>query len=137
MSNKIHALDPVTTYKYILKSQREDTPKEDQIIWHLKTLSARENALVEDYSSQYVAGNLQLNAGTENLVTLNCGLMGVENFSRADGTPVNIERDENSANGVYNPIKAESLDSIPEFVRLELAQAIRSGHAMGEQDLKN
>lgn len=133
---KIHALDPVSTYKYVLNCQRED-PREEQIVWHLKTLSARENALVEDYSGQYAGGNYMATNGTENLVTLNCGLIAVDGFTKTDGTKVEIEREKSASNGIYTPIKSEILDLIPEFIRIELARAIRSGHAMGDQDLKN
>lgn len=132
---KILALNPNTEFDYVLESQRDDK-KQDQIIWKLKMLSAKEDELLDNAWS-LVEGEMKLNLGTQTRLALDIGLVGVENFFYADGTPVTIERSTRKMHGFVRQLTDETLSAIPKEVRGELAKAIMEGSQIGEEDVKN
>lgn len=134
---KIYAQDPVTVRDYILKSQRGDK-KEDQIKWKLKTLSAREQSLIDDETSIISDdGKVKIPVGTTNRLILDIALMGVENFTDRKGNQIKVEREEHFIHEVINPLKDEFVDRLGKHIFTELANAISNGPEFDEQDLKN
>lgn len=133
---KIYALDPIVPFDYILQSQRDDSPQ-DQIIWKLKPLTAREAAFIEDNSSTMAGGEWKLTAGTENILSLHIGLVDVLNFTDREGRAIPVKRKGDVVFGIYKPLDDEFLDRLPPAVRVEIASAIRRSAKMESQDKKN
>lgn len=120
----IKAIVPNSTYEYILASQRgEKAP----IKWILKTLTAKEDALIEE---EFIRFNESKSTYPAIAATLGFGLVGVEGFEYSDGTPFVLERTDKG-------LSEKSLSAIPKAVRLELMTAIMEGQKLSEDEQKN
>ena len=133
---KILALDPASTYPYILESQRGDK-EEEQIKWELKNLTAKEEALIEDKLGHLRDGDFHIKLGSQNRLALDIALMGVEGFEASDGTLVEVKRKGTKVHGFVNPLLDSFVDRIPKAVRQELATAIMRGTTLKVEDEKN
>jgi hypothetical protein len=115
-----------------------DLPSEDQTVFELKTLSAKEDAVLDNLIGSVQDGGMNLRIGDQNLAALHIGLVGVSNFQDETGKDVKIVRDRNTQiYGFVNPIKDEVLSLIPKEIRLELARAIINGKELDEEETKN
>ena len=130
--NRIIALDPDQVHEYVPKTAR-DWPDEDQPVFLLKCLKAKESAKLQDNVVQAGMGDdpqMKIFTGSTVLRALEMGLVGWRNFKGKDGT----EAEWRENNGKPRP---ENFDRIPEKIRQELAGAITDGTFLTEQEEKN
>lgn len=124
------AVDPNKEFEYVLQCDRQ-LPTEQQTIFKLKVLSAKELADIEDKSARAdLSGNLEFRSGSQTLRILNVGLKGWINFIGTDGNPVTFREN----NGVPRP---ENWDLLRPEWRRELANAITEQNTLTEGDRKN
>lgn len=102
------------TIEYICKEDRE-LPKEDQTVWELKLLGAKEQAKLRDdlyeISGMGEGRTERFKTGSTALKALELGLKGWRNFRYDDGEPV--------------PFSVENFDCIPPETRDELSNIVR------------
>jgi len=122
------ALNPTEVIDYICEADR-GLKKEEQTIWKIRPLTAREDAFVSDSSMD---ADRKFNFGHSVLTSLHLGLTGAENFPA-------LERDKKAADILpgIKPWKDESLSMIPRAVRQEIALAIGRWAALTEEERKN
>ena len=131
----IFAIDPAAEIRHIPKAAR-DLSVEDQPVFILKPLSARESARIQDGAIESTVGGkggettMRVMSGGSALKALASGLTGWENFKTPDGTLVEFLHN----NGKPHP---ENLDRIPSAIRRELAEVITEGAEMDEEAEKN
>ncbi len=115
------ALDPKSTYPYVLKAER-DLPEAQQTVFHLRGLTVSEEASVSDSMILAHSGSdeLAFRAGTHQLTVLRFGLRGWERFCNAEGDEVPFE----STKGHPRHVTDECLDRLHPKDRAELAAAI-------------
>jgi len=134
--NRIIAIDPDQTHQYVPKIAR-DWPVEDQPVFILKALKAKDAARLEDGMADAVINKkendnttMRIYSGTAVINALKTGLVGWQNFKDVNGNDV-IWRENN---GVP---RSENFDCIPAQIRKELAEAITEGNFLTEQEEKN
>lgn len=134
--NRIIAIDPDATHRYIPKIAR-DWPVEDQPVFLIKTLKAKEAANLQDGMTDAVVNKKDSNdttvriySGTAAVKALKAGLVGWENFKDADGEDVEFRENNGTP-------RMENFDRIPVKIRAELAEAITEGTFLTEQEEKN
>lgn len=131
----IQAIDPKATIRYIPKCDR-DQPVENQTVFLLRPLTARDAARMQDDIAEVMTGKksenstMKINSGSNVLRALELGLAGWENFKTADGH--DVEWRENA--GKPRP---EMLDCLPADIRRELAEVIIEGRELPEASAKN
>ncbi|QPJ61701.1 MAG: hypothetical protein G3M70_07300 [Candidatus Nitronauta litoralis] len=111
-------------------------PTEDQTIFLLKPLSAKDAASMQDNVTQTKLGGndgdtvMLMQSGTQALNALKKGLAGWENFKDAHGKEIEFRHN----NGAPRP---EMFDLIPAKVRQELANVIIEGCDISGETEKN
>lgn len=146
------AIDPTKVFDYVLECDRKqpcecggeekecaeckgtgfkNTPRDQQTIFKLKVLKARELAQLEDnLSSVSVAEDgmpkVKVNAGTQVLRILGMGLTGWENLKDKGGKAIEFK-----TNGTIN------WDYLKQDWRRELANEITEQTRLGEELVKN
>lgn len=115
------ALDPKSTFPYVLKDDRE-LPKEQQTVFQLRGLTVSEEATVTDSMILAHGGveELSVRAGTHQLTVLRYGLKGWSNFKNADGADVAFEVEK----GHPRCVTDACLDRLLPKYRAELSSAI-------------
>lgn len=120
------AVDPNRTFDYVLTEDRS-LPAEQQTVFKLKVLSARELARLEDsVSVMDKNGNWQVKVGTKVLEILSCGLKGWANFKHQNGNLV-----------IFSGASEDSFDRLRPEWRRELADAITEQANLSEDEIKN
>ncbi len=124
------AVDPSKSWDYVLLVDRE-LPPEQQTIFELKVLSARDLAAIQDGATKgNVDGSLEFKSGTQTLRILEMGVRGWRNFK--DDTGADVPYREN--NGKPRP---ENWDCLRPEWRRELANAITEQNRLSEEERKN
>ncbi|MDA8122246.1 MAG: hypothetical protein M0Z38_06745 [Deltaproteobacteria bacterium] len=124
------AIDPTKVIEYVLLCDR-DLPPEEQTMFELKVLTARELAKIEDGSARAdVSGNIEFRSGTQVINILNVGLKGWRNFKDAQGREVPFREN----NGAPRP---ENWDYLTPDWRRELANAVTEQTRVTETERKN
>ena len=115
------ALDPKSTFPYVLKDDRE-LPEAEQTVFELRGLTVSEEAAVSDSMILAHGGTdeLSFRAGTHQLTILRMGLRRWSNFAGNDGKPVPFE----VGKGYPRSVTDECLDRLLPRHRQELANAI-------------
>jgi len=128
----VRAVDPRSTWDYVLLAERE-LPPEERTTFRLRPLTAREQAQVEDTAlTTGPDGRVySLNTGTHALTILRLGLVGWEGFADEDGRPVPFAKNGSGT------VSEACLDAIPSRVRHELANAITEQTKVSEGDRGN
>jgi len=124
------ALDPNRSHRYVL---REDAslPVEDQTVFLLRSLTVRDDEMIQN--SKMVAssgGEFRLQPGTEDLMTLRLGLIGVENFRDGAGKMVHFDADKRGQ------VTDAFLSRLRKEWRSELADAIRTLNTLTTDEKK-
>jgi len=124
------ALDPNRSHRYIL---REDAslPVEEQTIFLLRSLTVRDDEQIAN--SKMIAsgaGEFRLHPGTEDLMTLRLGLIGVENFRDANGKTVHFDADKSGR------VTDSFLSRLKKEWRTELVDQIRTLNALTVDEKK-
>ncbi len=120
------AIDPNTTFDYVLKEDRK-LPREQQTVFKLKVLSARELARIEDNIAVFdKEGNQAVRMGTKVIEILSAGLRGWENL-----------RDRNGGVITYSEHREDRFDLLRPGWRRELADAITEQAGLSEDEVKN
>jgi len=121
------AVDPHRSVRYVLKEDRE-LPEDQQTVFLLRALSARELAQVEDGMSVVTpGGDVRIATGSQSLRTLDLGLTGWENFLTPDGKLVPFDGNA----------KASNWDYLRPSWRRELSNAILDQTRLTEAERKN
>lgn len=120
----IKAIIPNSTYEYVLRSQRDEA---NPIKWTLKTLTAKEDALIEEALVRFNESRSTFEAVS---TALGFGLVGVDGLEYPDGSKFVLERTDKG-------LSEKSLNSIPKDIRLELMTAIIEGQKLTEEEQKN
>lgn len=124
-------VDPKTPFEYVLKAER-DLPVEEQSVFMLKRLSAREEAVIQDrLTSRIQTGKdvrTDVHSGTYILQTLRAGLVGWRNVTD-DTTGSEVAFNEKNKDGM--------LDFLPGDVRDELFTKIRGMAEVSEEEEGN
>lgn len=119
-------LVPGSVRDYICKADRDLPEGARPTVFHLKTLTAKETAQLEDGLSVFNKdGSMQVNSGSATLAILRMGLRG---WTDVDA-PFEADRDGAPAD--------RSLDMLPPDVRRELADAITEGNRLDAEQEKN
>ena len=126
------ALDPIETLDYICLADR-DLPKEEQTVFSIKPLSAKEKmtldsrymgASASNKQGQDVETHFSMDLHRRSYDALTMGLKGWRNFKGADGESVPfVVADKKGA----RIISDATISRIPETVRAELSEAILDG----------
>ncbi|MEY2742312.1 MAG: hypothetical protein RIS21_680 [Planctomycetota bacterium] len=124
------ALDPNRSHRYVL---REDAslPVEDQTVFLLRSLTVRDDEMIQN--SKMVAssgGEFRLQPGTEDLMTLRLGLIGVENFRDGAGKMVHFDADK------AGRVTDAFLSRLKKEWRNEIADQIRTLNALTVDEKK-
>ena len=130
-------ISPKDTFTHVCLQDRE-LPKEEQTIFTLGYLSVEQEAHVDDSSGCTTNAGYQIQTGTVYLLCLHYGLKSITNLP-IDGKEIVLERDETKPKlkgGIY-PWKLECLNKIPKSARNEIAQKIRFGGELEEEERKN
>ena len=121
------AIDPNKPINYIPKEDR-NKPKEEQTIFHVKFLTAGNNASLRDETYDVVGTGKQrkemLKTGTTELKALRIGLKGWDNFIGDDEEPVQFDAEQID----------KMLDMIPPVVRTEISDFIRGESNLDDSD---
>ena len=127
------ALDPTKPFDYILTEDR-DKPLEDQTVFKLKVLTARELANVEDGMAALISdtGEVAIKTGSQLLKILQFGLRGWENLK--DGSGNDVPYRGRGPSGEPHP---ETLDKVQPHHRRELADTITEVNRLDEEEAKN
>lgn len=124
-------VDPKTPFDYILKSERK-LPDDEQSVFLLKRLSAREEANIQDRLTSRVQKGKDvettINSGTYILQTLKAGLVGWSKVYNDEGI-VLFDADSKK--------KEAMIDYLPSEVRDELFSAIRQQVEVTEEEEGN
>ncbi|MDD5762175.1 MAG: hypothetical protein PHP88_06650 [bacterium] len=124
------AVDPNKSWEYVLLVDRE-LPPEQQTVFELKVLTARDLASIQDGSTTgNVDGSLMFKSGTQTLRILDLGVSGWRNFKNESGAEVPF-RDNNG-----KP-RSENWDVLRPEWRRELANAITEQNRLTEEERKN
>lgn len=124
------ALDPHRTHRFVLKEDA-DQPEDQQTVWILRTLTVRDDETIQNVK-MVANGNGQflLQPGTEDLMTLRVGLVGVENFRDAAGKTVHFETDKQGR------VTDSFLSRLHKEWRNEIADKIRSLNVLTVEEKK-
>lgn len=124
------AVDPNRTFDYVLKGDRK-LPVEQQTVFKLKVLSAKELARLEDnISLMDLNGVMQVKSGSIILETLRIGLRGWDTFHDKNGNLIEF-RDNNG-----KP-RDDNFDLLRPEWRRELANAITEQTKLSGDEIKN
>lgn len=124
------AVDPNKAFDYVLMCDRQ-LPLDQQTTFHLKVLTARELAEIEDKAARAdMQGNLEFRSGTQVIRILTAGLKGWSNFKDSSGAEVPF-RDNNGTP------RQENWDLLKPDWRRELANAITEQNRMTDAERKN
>src|SRR5512139_1751638 len=88
------AVDPSRAFDYVLEEDRK-LEKDEQTIFHLKVLSARELAQLEDAMSTVklgTEGTMQINSGSHVLKVLDMGVVGWDNLKGENGNLIAFDK---------------------------------------------
>jgi hypothetical protein len=134
------ALDPLEARPFICKADR-NLPEEDQTVWMVKPLSAKEKMTLEDKHMQASAKSkkgdevettFDIRMHKRNYEALNIGLTGWSNFKDGEGNEIPCKKTTlRGGVGFADTL----LSRIPEGVRGEISEAILEGFdAESERD---
>jgi hypothetical protein len=135
---KLFGVKAGSVVEYVADCQRGE-PKEDQVIWLLRPLTAKEAADIQNrlFQSEGWGKNRreQFLTGTQVILVLRKGLVGFKNFKYEDGAEVgwedpNIEKTEEGRDRIMD----RNLDKIPASIRQELSDQIRGEAELGEAE---
>ena len=133
------AVDPLDQREYVTKADR-NLPEDEQTVWLIKPLSARDKMRLDD---QYIQASAETDASDQtkttysmrlhgrNYAAIKIGLKGWKNLNDASGKPVNanfIGKHEN------RKLDDASVSRISDADRAEIAGVILDGWG-SEQDL--
>lgn len=113
------ALDPNRSHRYVLREDRAESV-ESQTVFLLRSLTVRDDELIAN--SKMVAsgsGEFRLQPGTEDLMTLRLGLVGVENLRDSAGKVVHFDSDKAGrvTDAFLSRLKREWRSEIAEEIR--------------------
>ena len=131
------AITPNSSIEYICKEDL-NRPKKEQTVFRIKQLSVSEEAFIEDQLGKVKkGGDFAVSVGTQSLIALHIGLIGVDNLQNGDGKPITFQRDQSGHPifGAVYPWKNKCLSAIPRRVRNEVAQYIINGGELEEDEL--
>lgn len=132
----MRALDIKDTRDYIPECDR-NLPENEQTVFVLKTLSAKDQAIVDDKTGSVDAeGGYKITVGTQNLLLIHLGLVDVRNFKDSNGNDVKLTRSDKLINGIHE-ISNDFIIRIPKDIRSEIAYAIRKGYQLEDEEVKN
>jgi len=120
------AIEPGRIVDYVLKNDRK-LPKEQQTVFKIKVLTARELAQIEDsYSTIDMDGQFHFKTGTRTLAILDVAVTGWENLKDKKEQPI-----------PYDKGNANRWDYLRQDYRTELANFITEQTRLNEGELKN
>jgi hypothetical protein len=130
-------VSPKDTYEYICREDRS-LPKEEQTVFVLNYLDIDQEADIDDKLGCVTDAGYQVSIGSTALLSLHYGLNDVKNLS-VDGESMKLVRDEShrKLKGGIRPWKSSCLSAIPKPARTELAEVIRNGGELTEEERKN
>ena len=130
-----YASDPNEERRYVLEEDKdlEDGDKR-KTVFLLRNLKATQMAKIEDGMAKAQpkkkGGHVDLNVGTQVLDILDAGLVGVENFHKADGT-------EMTFNFQNKRERFNFYDHLSPSARQELADEITTASTLSEEEQEN
>lgn len=135
---KLFGVKAGSVVEYVAKCQRGE-PKEDQVVWLIRPLSAKESADIQNNLFRSEGWGKQRReqflTGTQVVLVLRRGLVGWKNFKYEDDTSVdwedpNVEKTEEGRDRIMD----RNLDKIPASLRQELSDEIRGEAELGEDE---
>jgi len=133
------AVSSKSTFEYVCKCDRE-LPAAEQTVFELGYLTVEQDAFLDDALGFVTDAGYSVNVGKTNLIALHLGLKSIRNFFDENGEQIILKRDEtkkSSLPGVGRPWKESILAKIPKPERLEIADAIKAGGKLDEEERKN
>lgn len=132
------AITPNSTFDYVLKLDR-DKPEDERTRFKLRSLTAAEQAKVEDQSASLSGENeIRVRSGSTVLEALKMALVGWEGFKDQQGNDVPFRSTTRKVNGV-DVVQGDvaNLDWLAPEWRRELAEAITARGRLTEEDRGN
>jgi len=130
-------VDPKHEYSFIADEDKE-LPKDQQTVFKIRPLTAREEAHVTDAFLEMEIGSgapkAKSRLGARSIAILNIGLLGWENFPPGD---VDDHQFKQRGEGTKRVVADETLSRIPGDIRTDLANAITDRLGMTETDEGN
>jgi hypothetical protein len=130
----VKPVDPNQETEYVALEDRE-LPTDQQTVWLLRPLRARELAKLEDNLAEgqprKKGGHLKFKSGTHVLQTLDKGLSGVRNFG---GQDLDLEADVGKA---AKQKREDFYSTIPPNIRRELADVITGDAEVEPEEEEN
>jgi hypothetical protein len=133
------AVSSKSTYDYVCKCDRE-LPEAEQTVCEMGYLTLEQEAFLDDKLGFVTDSGYSVNLGSSNLTALHLGLKGMRNFNDENGEPIVLQRDDTKAKklpGVGRPWKESQLSKIAKVNRLEMAEVIKNGGEITEEEAKN
>lgn len=130
-------ISPKDTFDFICKEDRE-LPEDEQTVFVCNYLTVDQEAYLDDRLGFVTDDGYQVALGSTALIALHYGLEDIKNLE-VDGEPVRLERDRTAKKlkgGIY-PWKSSVLSKIPKAARAEVAEAIKAGGEITEEERKN
>jgi hypothetical protein len=138
----IFGLDLDATKEFVSRFEREGEPNPTR--WKLRTLDSRIMGRIRDMASTVQIDPLKgdvaqtVNIREVDFQTVAYGLAGWENFNEAKGTKLDYKTIRVTHGGqAYEVVDPEVQRRIPVFIIEELAEAIRQGNLLTEDETKN
>jgi len=133
-------INPGDTFEYVCKEDRE-LPKNEQSVFVCGFLTVEQDEDIENKLGSLTDDGYQVAMGSISLLALHYGLKSVKNID-GKGNDLVLERDETKKvlKGGVRPWKTktgEGLSLIKKSARQEVAQAIRAGGNLSEEERKN
>lgn len=133
-------VNPGDTFEYVCRADR-GLKKEEQTVFVCGHLTVEQDEDIENKLGSLTDDGYQVAIGSVSLLALHYGLKSVKNID-GKGTDLVLERDETRKilKGGVRPWKSETgkgLSMIKKSARREVAQAIRAGGELSEEELKN
>ena len=133
-------ITPGDTFEYICREDRK-LPKEEQTVFVCGYTDADQDADLDDKLGALTDDGYQVAMGSLTMLALHYGLKEVRNID-GKGNDLKLERDETAKKlkGGLKPWKTgpkEGLSLIKKAARNEVAEAIKKGGELTEEELKN
>lgn len=132
------AVSPNQTINFVVEDELKLKPEEQTVFVH-SHLSAEQAAYIDDNTGYQGNDGYVVTMGRASLLALHLCLKEILNFTDEKGKVIKLERDKTKGKlpGGIRPIKMEILDLIPKKYRTEIAESIKKGEHLEEDEAKN
>ena len=125
------AVSKTQTWTYVLEDNRKD-PENEQVVWHLRSMSRRQKEKQQNMLSTDQDGNTKIMLGSRSWYAVEIGLADVDNLTDENGDRVKPEFTDKKKTALTD----DFLSKLPSDVVNELALEIQTGVEMSVEEEK-